>query len=117
MALDIMIQDTYDNKYLGEFNLPEDGKDMIVKIVDVEEEEVFNPKTNTKKKEVVLHFDGGIKPMIISCKENKENIRQALGTGHTTEWIGKKIQLYRKAGHWFGKPGFAVRIQPFAPEA
>ena len=117
MSLDIRIQDTFANKYLGEWDLPEDGKDLIVQIEDVEEEDVVNPKTNTKTKEIVLHFKGNVNPMILSSKVNKQNLRHALGTGRTLQWIGKKIQLYREQGVWFGEPGFAVRIRDFAPEA
>lgn len=114
--LDIRIEDTFNNTYLGEWNLPDDGKDMIVKIKDVEEEEVVNPKANSKTKEIVLHFEGNIKPMILSARVNKDHIRQALGTGRTAQWIGKKIQLYREFGTWFGKSGYAVRIREFAPQ-
>lgn len=117
MSLDIRIQDTFDNKYLGEWDLPEGNKDMIVQIEDVVQEEVFNPKTNTKTQEIVIYFKGNVKPMILRAKVNKQNIRKALGTGETLQWIGKKLQLYREAGTWFNKPGFAVRVRPFAPEA
>ena len=117
MSLDIRIEQTYNNKYLGEWDLPEDGKDMLVKIKDVEMEKVMNPKTNSETDEVVLHFEGNVKPMIISSRVNKDNIKTACGTGHTKQWIGKKLLLYREAGTWFGKAGFAVRVRPFSPEA
>ena len=116
MSLDIRIEDTFNNKYMGEWDLPEDGKDMVVKIKDVEMEEVTNLKNNTKSKEVVLYFEGNVKPMILHARINKDNIKAATGTGHTKMWIGKKLQLYKEAGTWFGKSGFAVRIRPFAPE-
>ena len=51
--------------------------------------------------------------MVLGARCNKEAIKQALGTGRTKEWVGKKIQLYREAGNWFGKAGFAIRIRPF----
>lgn len=117
MSLDIRIEETYNNKYLGEWDLPENGKDMLVKIKDVTMEKVANPKTNSEKDEVVLHFEGNVKPMILSSRVNKDNTKTACGTGHTKQWIGKKLLLYREAGTWFGKAGFAVRIRPFSPEA
>ena len=80
-------------------------------------EKVANPKTNSEKDEVVLHFEGNVKPMILSSRVNKDNTKTACGTGHTKQWIGKKLLLYREAGTWFGKAGFAVRIRPFSPEA
>ena len=116
MSLDIRIEQTYNNKYLGEWDLPEDGKDMLVKIKDVEMEKVMNPKTNSETDEVVLHFEGNVKPMIVSARVVKDNIKTACGTGHTKQWIGKKLLLYREAGTWFGKAGFAVRVRPFSPE-
>ena len=115
--LDIKIEDTINNTYLSEWNLPEDGRDMIVEIESVEEEIVKDPKKNKEDKKIVLHFKGDVKPMILSATINKKHIRQALGTGHTKEWVGKKIQLYKEYGTWFGKSGYAVRIREFAPEA
>ena len=63
--------------------------------------------------DTVLYFEGDVKPMILSARVNKDAIKQALGTGYTKEWVGKKIQLYREPGTWFGKAGFAIRIRPF----
>ena len=117
MSLDIRIEETFNNKYIGEWDLPEDGKDMLVKVKDVVKEKVVNPKNNTSTDEIVLQFEGNVKPMILSARVNKDNIKAATGTGHTIKWIGKKLLLYREAGTWFGKSGYAVRIRPFSPEA
>ena len=113
MTVDMRVEETFNSPYLGEWDLPENGKDALVTIKDVEFEEIFNPKTNQKKNEIVLYFEGDLKPMILSARCNKDAIKQATGTGRTKEWVGKKIQLYREAGNWFGKAGFAVRIRPF----
>ena len=74
---------------------------------------MFNPKTGGETDEVILYFEGNLKPMILSARINKDNLKQATGTGRTKDWVGKKIQLYREAGNWFGKAGHAVRIRPF----
>ena len=116
MTVDMRVEETYNSKYLGEWDLPEDGKDALLTIKDVEFEKIFNPKTNAEKEALVLYFEGDIKPMILSARCNKEAIKQALGTGRTKEWVGKKIQLYREAGNWFGKHGWAVRIRPYVSE-
>lgn len=113
MTVDMRVEETYNSKYLGEWDLPDDGKDALMTIKDVEFEKIFNPKTNAEKESLVLYFEGDIKPMILSARVNKEAIKQALGTGHTKEWVGKTIQLYREEGNWFGKHGWAVRIRPF----
>lgn len=117
MTVDMRVEETFNTKFLGEWDLPEDGKDLILKIKDVEYEKIFNPKSNQETEEIVIYFDNDkYKPMILSARVNKENIKQALGTGRTKEWVGKNVQLYREAGNWFGKAGFAVRIRPFVSQ-
>lgn len=116
MTLDIRIETTYNTKYLSGDDLPDDGKDIIVKIKDVEMEKVENPKNGQSSDEIVIHFEGDVKPMVLSARCNKENIKAATGTGRTKEWVGKKLQLYREFGTWFGKSGFAIRVREFAPK-
>lgn len=116
MTVDMRVEETYNTKYLGEWDLPDDGKDALLTIKDVEYETIFNPKKNAEKDEIVLYFEGDVKPMILSARVNKDAIKAALGTGRTKEWVGKKVQLYREPGTWFGKAGFAIRIRPFVSE-
>lgn len=117
MTIDIRIETTYNTNYLGEWDLPEDGSDLRLTIKDVEKRNIFNPKTNTDKEEIVLVWaEENYKPYILSARVNKDNIKQALGTGRTKEWVGKKVQLYREAGNWFGKSGYAIRIRPFVSQ-
>lgn len=113
MTINIKVETTYNTKYIGEWDLPEDGSDLRLTIKDVELEKIFNPKTNTEKEEIVITWEEDYKPFILSARVNKDNIKQATGTGRTIEWIGKKVQLYREAGNWFGKAGYAIRIRPF----
>lgn len=117
MTVDIRIEQTFNTKYFGEWDLPEDGSDLRLTIKDVEIEKIFNPKTNTDKEEVVIYWEEeNYKPFILSARVNKDNIKQATGTGRTKEWIGKKVQLYREAGNWFGKSGYATRVRPFVSQ-
>ena len=114
MTVDMRVEETFNSPYLGNWDLPEDGSDLVLTIKDVEYEEVTNHKTNQSKKEIILYFTNEkYKPMVLGARVNKDNIKQALGTGRTTGWIGKDIQLYKEPGTWFGKSGFAVRIRPF----
>lgn len=114
MTVDMRVEETYNSRYLGEWDLPDDGKDLILKIKDVEYEKILNPKTNQETQEIVIYFDNEkYKPFILSARVNKDNLKQAIGTGRTKEWVGKNIQLYREAGNWFGKAGFAIRVRPF----
>lgn len=113
MTVDMRIEETFNSQWLGEWDLPDDGKDVKVTIKDVEFQTIHNSKTNQDKDEVVLYFEGSLKPMILSARVNKDHIKEALGTGRTKEWVGKTIQLYREEGSWFGKHGFAVRIRPY----
>lgn len=116
MTVDMRIEETFNSQWLGEWDLPDNGKDVKVTIKDVEYQTIHNSKTNQDKDEVVLYFEGPLKPMILSARVNKDHIKEALGTGRTKEWVGKTIQLYREEGSWFGKHGFAVRIRPYVSE-
>lgn len=116
MTLDIRIESTYNTKYLSGDDLPDDGKDMIVQIKDVEMEKVENPKNNSASDEIVIHFEGSVKPMVLSARCNKESIKKATGTSRTKDWVGKKLQLYREYGTWFGESRFAVRVRDFSPQ-
>ena len=116
MTLDIDIRKRMaeDKKYLCGDDFA-DGKDRIVQIKDVMEEIVENPRNGAKSKEIVLHFEGDVKPMVLSAKVNMKNVAKATGTSRTVDWPGKKLQLFGEYGCYFGENGFAVRIRDFAP--
>lgn len=117
MTIDIRIETTYNTNYMGEWDLPEDGSDLRLTIKDVTKETIHNPTTHTETEEIVLTWEEPkYKPYILSARVNKDNIKQALGTGRTKDWVGKKVQLYREAGNWFGKAGFAIRFRPFVSQ-
>lgn len=118
MTLDINIREriAQNKKYL-DGDLFADGKDRIAMIKDVVEEMVEDPKSGKSSKEIVIYFDGDMKPMVLSANVNMRNLISATGTDQTKEWVGKKIRLYGEYGTWFGKSKFAVRIRDFAPQA
>ena len=116
MTLDINIREriAQNKKYL-DGDLFSDGKDRVALIKDVVEEMVEDPKTQKSSKEIVIYFEGEMKPMVLSANCNMKNLIKATGTDKTKEWIGKKIQLYGEYGTWFGKSKYATRIRDFAP--
>lgn len=114
MTLDINIRERIaENKKYLDGDMFADGGDRIVLIKDVVEEMVENPKTGSSSKEIVIYFEGDMKPMVLSANCNMRNIIKATGTDKTKEWVGKKIQLYGEYGTWFGNSKFAVRVRDF----
>lgn len=117
MTLDIDINTLMNanRKYVSQGDLA-DGKDCIVRIKDVVEEPVFNPKTNQNENKIVIYFAGdAMKPFVLGSKVNMKAIQKATGTTRTKEWVGKKIQLYRTVEPR-SESGFAVRIRDFEPQ-
>lgn len=116
MTLDININERLakNANYLKGELLPEE--DMIVKIKDVEEQMVENPRNGSSSEEVVLIFEGDVLPLVLGNNTNMRAIKKALKTDKTKEWPGHKLQLYREWGKWFGTNGWAVRIRDFEPK-
>lgn len=115
MAEHVRVENLMNKKYFGEWNLPEDGSDMIVKIKDVKQEEIQSP-TGGKEVKTVLYFEGDIKPMILNVT-NMKRIASVVKSPYIDEWVGKKIQLYSEVVAAFGSTTKAVRVREFAPAA
>lgn len=113
MAEHIKWQKTANKNYMGNWDLPDDGKDIILTIEDVKEELVQNQQGQEKKP--VLHFKGEFKPLILNTT-NMKAIAKACGTDYMDEWVGKNIQLYVDQVPAFGTTTLAVRVRDFAPE-
>ena len=114
MAEHVHWKKTTNPNYLGAYAF-EDGKDMIVKVADVGEEEVTG-KNGAMETCMVMHFVGDTKPLILN-KTNMKRIEKALGTPYLDEWVDKKIQLYvEKNVPAFGSITDAVRVREFAPQ-
>lgn len=115
MAEHIRFEKMLNKTYLGEWDLPEDGSDMIVKIKDVKQEEIQSP-TGGKETKTVLYFDGDVKPMIANVT-NMKRIAGVAQSSYLDEWIGVKIQLYKEMVPSFGTVSAAIRVREFAPAA
>lgn len=109
-----------DLNYLGAWDIPFDGEkstDLELTIKSVGNETVVNPKDNSKKVKLVIHFEEpNYKPMIVNST-NCDNISQALGSPYIETWVGRKIAIYSQHGKWFGKEGDALRIRTKAPSS
>lgn len=113
MAEHRRIEETFDSPYLGEWDLPEKGQDMLVMIKDVKHEMVNGRGGAAPSEKPILYFEGGVKPMVLGAKVNKLALKKALGTSYEDEWVGRKILLYRELGTWFGDTGYAIRIRDY----
>ena len=76
--------------YLGAYSI-EDGKDLILTIRNVREEQVTG--TDGKKDDcVVCYFYEKVKPMILNST-NMKMIARLYKTNYIEDWVGKKIQV------------------------
>lgn len=98
--------------YFGSWDLPE-GKDMIVRIIEIRQEMVQNAQGREEKAVAVIE---GQKPLILNTT-NMKSIAKALGTPYVEEWAGRKVQLYTEKVAAFGEITEAVRVRDFDPEA
>lgn len=98
--------------FLGSWDLPQ-GKDLVVTITKVENQEVFNPSDNSKEEVVVVELKG-VKPLIANAT-NCKNIAKACKSDYIEDWVGKPIALYTTKVKAFGDVVDAVRVRPNAP--
>ena len=99
--------------YLGSYAL-EPGKDMVVTIKNTGNEMVVG--ADGKKEEcMVMHFEGGVKPMIVNST-NAKAITKVLKTPYIEKWSGSKIQLFSDRIKAFGEIVDALRVRPFMPK-
>jgi len=98
--------------YLGAYAL-DPGKDIIVTIKSVQNEQVIGP--DGKKEEcTVARFMEPVKPMILNVT-NSKIIEKMYATPYIEEWSGKKIQIYTANIKAFGETVEALRIRPKIP--
>lgn len=100
--------------FLGSWDLPM-GKDLVVTIKGVKNEEVFNPSDNGKEICLVMALEGGYKPLILNST-NCKSITKAVGSPYVEDWTGKKISLYTKKVKAFGDTVDAIRVREYAPK-
>ena len=100
--------------YLGAYSL-EPGKDMILTIKTVKNEQVTGPD-NRKEECMVMNFIENVKPMIVNAT-NAKVIEKLYKTPYIEEWSGQKIQLFADKIKAFGDVVDALRIRPKIPSA
>jgi len=103
------------SNYLGEWDMPQDGSDVVYTITDAVQELVTIPSLNLNKEKLVITFAETSKKFV--CNDtNGGLIEKALGTKMLSEWVGKKIQLYSSHSVKFGRSVVsAIRVRPTAP--
>lgn len=100
--------------YLGAYSI-EDGKDMILTISNVRQEEVIG--SDGKKEDcIVCYFSDADKPMILNATNCKQ-IAKLAGTPYIEKWVGLKIQVGIEKVKAFGDVVEALRVRKFAPQA
>jgi hypothetical protein len=85
--------------------------DVVATIVDVSPQEV----AEGERKPVVTFREQALRPLVLN-KVNAHSIAQALGSGDTTRWIGKRITLYASTTLYGGKKVDCIRIHDRAPQ-
>lgn len=118
--------------YLGAHDLR--GRDVRVRIAEVEKRELNREGSDETEEEVVIGFEGKSKKWV-ACKTNLKHIAAYLGTPYAVDWIGKYIFLHptakewkpatkHKPAGWHGRPirnpqentvGEAIRVWPVEP--
>lgn len=98
--------------YLGAYSI-EDGRDLILTIKNVREEQVTG--TDGKKDDcVVCYFYENVKPMILNST-NMKMIAKLYRTNYIEEWVGKKIQVGVEQVRAFGDIVDALRVRKAIP--
>lgn len=100
--------------YLGAYSI-EDGKDLVLTIKTVRQEDVIG--TDGKKEScIVCYFDDADKPMILNAT-NLKQIQKLLGTPYIELWEGHKIQIGSEKVKAFGEIVEALRVRKFLPKS
>lgn len=99
--------------YLGAYSI-EDGKDLILTIKNVREEQVTG--SDGKKDDcVVCYFYENVKPMILNST-NMKMIAKIYKTNFIEDWVGKKIQVGVEQVRSFGDIVDALRVRKIIPK-
>lgn len=99
--------------YLGAYSI-EDGKDLILTISTVRQEQITG--ADGKKDEcMVCYFSDSEKPMILNST-NAKQIQKLLNTPYIEKWAGHKIQIGIEKVKAFGDVVEALRVRKFLPK-
>jgi len=99
--------------YIGAYAL-EPGKDMILTIKSVKNENVVGPDGKKEECMVMTFMENNVKPMIVNST-NAKTIEKLYKTPYIEEWQGRKIQLFVDKIKAFGEQVEALRIRPKVP--
>jgi hypothetical protein len=100
--------------YLGAYSI-ENGKDLILTIGKVTQEEVIG--SDGKKEDcTVAYFSDADKPMILNSTNCKQ-IAKLAGSPYIEKWSGLKIQVGVEKVKAFGDVVEALRVRKFPPKA
>lgn len=100
--------------YLGAYSI-EDGKDLVLTISNVKQEQVIG--TDGKKEDcIVCYFTDAPKPMILNAT-NAKQIQKLLETPYIEKWAGHKVQIGIEKVKAFGDVVEALRVRKTLPKA
>ncbi len=100
----------FDYEFLGSHNLNK-GEEIVCTIKTIEKESV---KTDRGEEELpIAYFDGDFPKMVLN-KTNCKTISKFYSP-QTSDWIGKKIQIYATTTKAFGEMVDCLRVRDFIP--
>ena len=102
-------------EYLGSWDF-EKGERKTATITKVTKELVLEPKTNKKEECLIVHLDGGLKPLIVNATNSKA-ISKMANSNYVEDWAGTKIGLHVEKVKAFGDIFDAVRVMKTLPKA
>lgn len=91
---------------------PKERKVLTIK--DVKSEKVNDGKGNTESKPVAYFEEEGILPLVLNVT-NCKTIEKLYKTGITSEWVGKKIQIFATKTKVGGEMVPCIRIENVVP--
>lgn len=103
----------FNSKYLGSWDF-EHGKDVTAVVAFVAIEEMHNPSDHQIENKPVVHFKGGLKPMVLN-KTNSKIIAKVLKSDNVEDWTGGKLLIGIDSVKAFGEVVDAVRVRPVSP--
>lgn len=98
--------------YLGAYSI-EDGRDLVLTIKYVREEQVIG--ADGKKDDCVVAYFYENKPMILNAT-NMKTITKLFGTPYIEDWVGRKIQVGIEKVKAFGDIVEALRVRKTIPK-
>jgi hypothetical protein len=99
--------------YLGAYTI-EDGKDLVLTIKAVQQEEIVG-ENGRKEAAMVARFHEPSKPFILN-KTNAKMIQKLSGSPYVEDWAGQRIALFATTTRFGSDTVECLRIRPFVPK-